>query len=100
MNRLTKASAVALARSISAASCSLLGVLSIAAVVMRFPSLVWRCRAVIVRRATICTAASDIEALILEVEVAANPYPDFVADRAAAAEVDESLALGLEQLAA
>ena len=42
----------------------------------------------------------DVEPLILEVEVAGDPDPDVVADRACAAELEQRFPLGVEQLAA
>ena len=48
-----------------------------------------------------CEAAgSDVEALVFEVEVAPNPEPDVVRDRAAPPKSGERIAFGVEQFAA
>jgi hypothetical protein len=43
---------------------------------------------------------SDVEALILEVEVAGDPEPDVIADRAGATEAEYCFPLGFEEFAA
>src|SRR5207344_1283953 len=51
-------------------------------------------------RARLTGRSSEVEALVLEVEVAAHAQPHVVADGAAATQIYEGLALGVEQLAA
>ena len=52
------------------------------------------------RRHSSGRARSDVEALVLEVQVTGDAHPDVVRDRAAPPKLDESGPLGLEQLAA
>ena len=42
---------------------------------------------------------SDVEALILEIEIAADTYPDLVADHPASPKLEKSVPLRVEQLA-
>ena len=43
---------------------------------------------------------SDVESLVLEIEIAGDTQPDVVADHPASAKLEKSVPLGLEQLAA